>query len=846
MNKAKIHNLIKQSWVWEDVQNELIVLLNDDNIDGSKYSKLQNMLLDESKNTWWYINTLKQIVSYSLSCVFTDDTKVLDNLKDNFLIALQDYPINLIEKALNVLDSYYSDTRKDKSLRKWVDTKAISRIRNLCTIFGSFDIYDILNNRVEFIDYHLVNSRSDSISQESRLDWAKVKNYFVIKDKVTWNIIIVWDSIQLLYKDFNIPIPNDSIFLKNNRIDIVKKTKFKNLNSKLKILVDEWKYDKNKDLATKTLLSHWINNDMLLSRWLLQKLDEITIKIDKWEYWEVIKSFNPKRNYINWLIENKSRKELPKYIEELINKLVSLNDELSSQDMLILFSYYARESIISMDSIPNIVNNIKYFIDKWSELPQHVINLLNNKEINQIQLLQILDNAWNLLSQARIQNLDTISTFEQTNSIKIKEIIKSFFPLVLQQRKEYSIDMLYFNYILSTCTDKLNLSIIKNLVKVWTVWITNTDDFDFGNKLKNNIAWIESIIKLEGFLRIFLLEYRKYCYCLSLNKPLEHPIYSFIESDFSKFDDKTTWAQLNSTFKNKLKIKFSVKKFPSKLILLQDLKDENWQNINYFNFVDKVSKTYFTDYNNNGSYINWVLLSLSNFTKYGLFPLEKLSDFLSAFNSYNRQWFEPKLESNKELYEDFEFYLWLKSFVSTMYYPKSILNKEYINPSVNEKIQKIVTICHDYFGWIWKESILELYNQFLYISKINQSKNIIHYPNSNNPLSIYFMLTENVFSIDYKNIGWVRFVNLDSLHKRHNQILTDYISFESVKSQYPSILENLNIICSVGFVENLKFNIDIKTLAAFRDLLLRPHNNTVLVPISFINTIKEIITLYKK
>lgn len=846
MEKAKLFYLIENSWVSYELKESIKSAINNINYVQVDSERVNSMILLENPWDWKKINTLKQIISHSLSVILDYETQVLDTLKDHFLLALQDYPIELIEKALNVLDSYYSDVRQDKSLRKWADTKAISRIRNLCTVFWSFDIYDILKNRVEFIDYHLVNSRSDSVSQESRLDWAKVKNYYVIKDKNTWNIIIVGDSIQLLYKDFNVPMPSDSLSLKNNRIEVVKKAKFRSLNSKLKWLSDEWKYENNKEWATKALLSNWINGDLLISRWLLQKLDEISIKIEKWEYWELIKSFNPKRNYINWLIENKSHKELPKYIVELINKLVSLNEELSSQEMLILFSYYARESTIYLESIPNIVNNIKYFIKEWAQISIQVQSLLWNKEINQIQLLQILDNVWAFLIQAKSLNLETIKSFESLNKIKFKEIIKTFFPLVLQTRNEYSKDMLYFNLVIGNSADKSNLSTIKNLIKVWTIWINNIDDFDFGNKLINNICWIESIDNLNNYLNVFLFEYRKYIYCLSLNKPFQSKISSYIDENVSSVDIKSTWSQLNTSFKKDIKSKFALQKLPSKLMKIEDLKDENWSNIDYFQFTNKVSKTYFPSNTNTSIYINWVILSLSNFTKYGLFPLEKLPSFLNVFNFYNRQWFEPKLDENKYLYDDFEFFMWFGSFISTMHYPKSILTKDYINPWVTDKIQQIVNTCKEYFGWASKDEITNLYNLYLELNTINQHKNIVFYGNSSNPYSTYFLLSENVFPVEYRNVNWVRFVNTQSIKTKLNVAKHEYISFEQVKIQHPELINELDKILAQNDLLEMRISIDHKSLSAFRDLIIWPHNNGVLVPIKLINVVLSIVSFYKK
>ncbi|MEF2175077.1 MAG: hypothetical protein V3575_01290 [Candidatus Absconditabacteria bacterium] len=846
MDKEKLCYMIKQSGVSIELQNELIELLNNNNIDKNTYLQAQQLLQIHDRDKGGKINTVKQIVSYSLSLILDNDTKVLDNLKDNFLVALQDYPIEQIERALNVLDSYYSDVRQDKSMRKGIDTKAISRIRNLCAVFGSFDIYDILANRIEFIDYHLVNSWSDSLSQESRLDGAKVKNYFVIKDKVTGNIIIVGDSIQLLYKDFNVILPNDANLLKTNRIELIKTTKYRNLNSKLNSLTDESKYESTKDLATKSLSSNGLENDFLISSWLLQKLNEITIKIDKGEYGELIKSFNPKRNYINWLIEVKSKNELPKYIVDLIKKLSSINDELTSQEMLILFSYYARESTIDLESIPNIVENIKFFIDQGEQIPNEIQSLINQKTINQVQLLQILDRTGKFLSQAKSLNLKTIKKFELENEIKIKDIVKNLFPLVSQIRKEYSTDMLYFNLILSNSSDRSTISWLKNIMKVWTIGINSVDDFDFGSKLINNISGVESISSLENYLSIFLLEHRKYNLCCNLNKSNEIKIADHINNNIPKVDSQTTWSQLNSNFNKDVKSKFSINKLPKGLIRIEDLKDKEGNLINYFDFVDKVSKTYFPSNSNTSSCINSVILGLTNFTKHGLFPIDKLSNFLYIYNLYNKQGFLPRLEENQSLYEEFEFFIGLGSFISVMYYPKSILTKDYVNPSVNEKIQQIVNTCKDYFEGACREEIVDVYNQFMNLSQINKNKNIVFYGNSSNPYSTYFMLNENAFPVDYKNINGVRFVNISSLKTRLNQVSNDYISFEKVKINYPELINDLDKYFGEGFIQDMRICLDHKSILAFRDLIIWPHNNTVLVPIKLINIIQSIIQFYKK
>lgn len=402
--------------------------------------------------------------------------------------ALQNETPERQKKFKSVLEGYY----------KTNNTKGIAKIKNLTTMYGTNNIYEILTQRIDYFSYH--EKLPDEEMQKSDLDGTQIKEYYILKDKKWGDLLIkTGESIKKLYQDLEIDIPTAIEELKTQYHNIKIAQEADNESPMNEVFKSPDLLLAAQNEAKKILEKARERADDLVGEGVLKRLKELNEKLENNpDYSICLKEFMPKRNYINRLLEKNKKNEVPKYITIILEKLHKNKSSVSNAELLILYSYYVKNSYIPQHVIGGVIKNMRYLAQGKGIITNKLITakidpILQRENLTIAETIRILDFFPILFEETKKANQMNLDRLKITSGKRIHQILERVSTEAYDKtlsREEHSL--------------------VKNALKKWTF---GTSTIEYKNDIiENNILKTEVISELQEKLKKFIIIDRKIDY----------------------------------------------------------------------------------------------------------------------------------------------------------------------------------------------------------------------------------------------------------------------------------------------------------------------------------------------
>jgi len=440
------------------------------------------------------------------------ETSQQDYLKNNLLKDTEkNYHYN-IEQAIQTI--YPPKPQKAKS-------RIIGKILNLCTLFNSYNIIDILQNRLQIISYH---EKTDKDPKEiSLLNGSHIKEYFIIRDRQSPNKILLAgeESIRSLYQLFAIKPSLQTekeiqeayeTFQNQHKIQASQKD-----IQHTEEQVQTQRENPEKFDILKAKIQKLVSQNQEMQRYYQESLLEKLAQFQKHEdTGTLLKELLPTRGFLKRFDHQKN---LPNYIQEIINKFQNKEKRISEEESMFLYLYFAQHHLISITSIQHIINNLKVL-----QAPTEKIQAqLHAQYLNIFAIIEILETLPNYFQQVQEYNQKTTQSIEKKYQFSLSKTIESFRPFFLlsqnMQIKELD-PKLYVSYY--QVLDSQEQKDIKTLFSKRSFKISNYQKMIETKDIEKDAHSMEDISQWEEKLKKLVIIKRKLDYYHSF-----HPNHKF-------------------------------------------------------------------------------------------------------------------------------------------------------------------------------------------------------------------------------------------------------------------------------------------------------------------------------